>query len=265
MQYFFQEKDRLKKLAGKKNIFLFLDYDGTLTPIVKTPPQALLSPAVRGLLARLNRQRRCRVAIVSGRSLANIKSMVRLEGIIYVGNHGLEVEGAGLRPLRVLPWRFRQVLKELRKRLTENTERFKGVFVEDKGLTLSLHYRLASQRCIPEIKKAFDEVLRLPVAAKKVKVTRGKKVFEIRPPVNWDKGAVVAWLLNQKNVLSSKGPCLGVYVGDDTTDEAAFAVLRKRGVGIGVGKTKNSHAKFYLKDHREVYVFLKQLLEVVHG
>lgn len=271
MQYFFQEKDRLKRSVGKKNIFLFLDYDGTLTPIVKTPPQAMLSPAVRDMLARLSRQRRCRVVIVSGRSLANIKDMVRLEGIIYVGNHGLELEGRGLRLPRLLLPRFQEILGEVRDRLIVKTRRFEGVFVEDKGATLSLHYRLASSRCVSEIKKVLEEIIRFFVVRKKLKVTRGKKVFEIRPLVDWDKGKAVAWLLNQKKALSFNGPCLPVYVGDDATDESAFAVLRQRGLGIAVGRTKNSqaskasHAKFYLRHHRDVNVFLKQLLEIVHG
>ncbi len=258
MHYLFKDKKNIQSHIGRKRLFLFLDYDGTLTPIVQTPQQAVLSHDIKTLLKRLTKK--CDLAIISGRSLKDVKKRVGIKGIFYAGNHGWEIEGRGIRfKSRIVP-RLKKVLQHIRDGLKSKLSGIKGVFVEDKGLSLSVHYRLADKKDIGRIRNSFDEVTHFFLIRKKIKGSLGKKVFEVRPPLAWDKGTVVLWLLSAQKSILKKGAPYPVYLGDDVTDEDAFKALKKKGLGIFVGRPKDSYARFYLKGPHDVKKFLEQIL-----
>lgn len=229
-----------------QKILLFLDYDGTLTPIVKRPELAILEPQARHLLKKLSRK--VKLCVISGRSLADIKKLIKLKGIIFAGNHGLEIDYNGRLFIHPSALRFRHRLDNILVTLKEKLKDIPGIFIEDKGATVSVHYRNVKNKYIEKIKNTF----KISYGAR---ITRGKKVFEVRPPVRWDKGMAV-----KKIIGLAGGNCLPIYIGDDTTDEDAFRALKKRGLAIFVGRPQKTAAKYYLKNTKDVVEFLKHLL-----
>lgn len=235
-----------------------LDYDGTLTPIKKHPRLARLTPKRKLFLQKLAAHPRIRMAVISGRKLADLKAQVRIPGLIYAGNHGFEIEANGRRRIHPAAKRFRPILKRIRLKLLDKI-RIKGVWIEDKGLTFSLHYRQMAQNRLGQLTRSFLEVI--GPWKKKVRITTGKKVFEIRPPFDWDKGKAVKWVID-KLKLKARFP---IYIGDDRTDEDAFKVLKGKGIAVWVGRGKPALADFSLKDPNRVYAFLDYLRQAGAG
>jgi len=265
MDYLLDNWEELKKRLKDKYIFVFLDYDGTLTPIVNTPQKAIISASVRLLLRKLSDNSRLKLAFISGRTLEDIKNKIRLKNVIYSGNHGLEIEGPKIKfePLG-LP-KYRTILERIKNDLQEKMSSIRGAFLEDKGLSLSLHYRLVDKKQIPHVKTIFHETVILYLVRNKIKIKSGKMVLEVRPPTEWDKGKVVLWLLaRQQFALGDKG-VFPVYIGDDVTDEDAFKVLKRRGLTVFVGKPGNSKAEYYLKNTKEVARFLRLISGLKHN
>ncbi|MDD5669420.1 MAG: trehalose-phosphatase, partial [Candidatus Omnitrophica bacterium] len=149
-----------------------------------------------------------------------------------------------------------------RKALAQKLEGIKGVIIEDKVLTISVHYRMVEQRNVPLVKTIFHEAVILYVVKGLVTIHQGKKTLEIRPSFNWDKGKIVLWLLARERFLNSGDTVIPVYIGDDTTDEDAFRVLRKEGFTIFVGKPVKTFAEYYLKDPGDVNVFLDRVIRM---
>lgn len=239
-------------------LFLFLDYDGTLTPIVKTPDDAVLDPAVKCLLKRLSSTKGCRLAIVSGRALPDIKKRVGLRNAIYCGNHGLEICGPGLNLAPPVGSDYVRMLKKIGNNLIASLSAIKGAYVENKRFTLSVHYRVVSREQVPLLKSIFHKNVIVPAMKDRLRIHNGKKVLEIRPAVSWNKGSVVLWLLGRqrgKNVFP-------IYIGDDATDEDAFRVIGDTGLSVLVGKPRSSHAAYYLKDTDEVTTLLRRVLQL---
>ncbi|MFA5164940.1 MAG: trehalose-phosphatase [Candidatus Omnitrophota bacterium] len=240
-------------------LYLFLDYDGTLVPIADTPGKAVIPKSTKGLLRRLALDSGCRLAVISGRSLKDIKKMVGVKGIVYSGNHGLEVSGPGIKSRSFVPAGFRKLVKKIARDLRRGLAGIDGVVLEDKGYTLSVHYRMAGRKDIPRIRKAFREATARYIAGRKIKTGTGKMVLEIKPPVDWDKGKLVTWLLARyRPSAGGKEPVLPVYIGDDTTDEDAFAALDKNGITVFVGRPGKTKAAYFLKDYKEVVRFIRQ-------
>ncbi|MDD5383018.1 MAG: trehalose-phosphatase [Candidatus Margulisbacteria bacterium] len=233
---------------------LLLDYDGTLTPIKKHPKLARLSPNRKILLRKLARHPEIRMAIISGRKLADIKKMVGIPGLIYVGNHGFEIDAGGKYWLYPAAKKFIARLKTVKAALKKNI-RYRGVFIEDKGLTLSVHYRLLSEKVFSAFKALFTRTVKS--WGKTIKLTHGKKVFEIRPPINWNKGKAIKWIIKRLKLKKH----LPIYIGDDRTDEDAFRALKKKGITILVGKNRKTAAIFTLNDINDVYKFLTLVSE----
>ncbi|MFH0763062.1 MAG: trehalose-phosphatase [Candidatus Omnitrophota bacterium] len=262
MRHILKEWDRLKKSLANKQIALFLDYDGTLTPIVEVPQKAVTPAEIKDLLKELLKSRRCGVAIITGRALKDIRAMVGISGLIYVGNHGLEIEGPDIKYRSHVSPKLRSVFDGIKRELAKRLTKVKGLLLEDKGLSLSLHYRLVDKRKIPLVKESFGQVAGQYLNRRIIKVIAGKKVFDIRPAVQWDKGKVALWLLARERFSRGKN-VVPVYIGDDTTDEDAFRALRNKGLTIFVGSASSaSRAKYYLKDTAEVAEFLKKILEL---
>lgn len=254
LNYVFRSLGSIQSDVSKASrIYVFLDYDGTLTPIVNRPEDALLQEKFRRLLRILASRDDCVLSIVSGRRLDALKKLVKLQGIYYVGNHGFEIEGPGMNFVHP---KARELSRELR--LTSNTIRtqLEGIrsVLEDKGLTLSVHYRNTPPS---DVKRLLRIVRNIVSERHTLKLVHDKKVVEIRPRIDWDKGMAV------RLIMRRLGRGFPIYIGDDRTDEDAFVRI-KSGVTILVSRRRRrSNAKYYLKDVADVYKFLRLLVGVV--
>ncbi len=255
MKHLFSHWGEIRRVQA--HCALLLDYDGTLTPIVGRPELAILSPDMKELLKRI--AQRYTLGIISGRSMDNLKKLVGIEGIYYVGNHGFEISGPEVELVKPEAKHVAPTLVKLCGELKKELNHIKGVIVEDKGPTASVHYRLVAEDESERVKKLFEKTVKSYVDSGEIKILHGKKVFEIRPNVEWDKGKAVLWIMS---VVDPKGELTPIYIGDDRTDEDAFLALKNKGVTILVSEQpKKSHAKFYLKNVDGVKTFLDKLVK----
>lgn len=251
---FFDNIDKIKKDIEAKEILLFLDYDGTLTPIVATPDLAVISEDMRLTVKKISEK--MIVSIVSGRATDDVRSKVQIDGIFYAGSHGFEiVDPKGNVTINEEAKNIRSLINEVHEKLSEKVKNVQGSLIENVKYTISAHYRLVSEKNVSKIEKAVDEVIEeYPVLRK----THGKKVFEIRPKIDWDKGRAVNWILNYLNFDKDKH--FPIYIGDDTTDEDAFNVIKDKGFGVLVSEeNKESSAKYLVKDPNEVQKLFEYL------
>jgi len=261
MRYVFDDLEKIKRNLEDRYLFIFLDCDGTLTPIVDTPNKTRISHETKRLLISLSQKKNCRIAIISGRALVDLKKKVGLKNIIYSGNHGFQIEGPKIKHGMAVPLGFKKVLQRIKIQLQEKLSGIKGVFVEDKKLSLALHFRLADRQQVPFIKTVFHETIIFNLVRNKIKIRPGKKILEVIPPVHWDKGKIVLWLLARQEALKKSAKIIPIYIGDDATDEDAFKALRSNGLTVFVGDSGSSKAKYYVKNVKEVHDFLKCILD----
>lgn len=240
---------------------LFLDYDGTLTPIVGNPDKAIITPKIKELLKRLSKSRRCVPAIITGRSLKDIRKKIGLKNIIYAGNHGLQIDGPKIKFRASIGPDYKTILQTIKRKMNKKLSEIKGVLPEDKGLSLSLHYRLVSRKQIPFVKTSFYEAAAPYCKSGKIKTKTGKKVLEIRPAVKWDKGKAVMWLLKSLSATSDSS-FVPIYIGDDSTDEDAFKALKNKGLTVIVGRNTKSYAQYYIRSTRETLDFIRWILRI---
>ncbi|MDD5492897.1 MAG: trehalose-phosphatase [bacterium] len=259
MKYFKLARKKLWRKSANKELCLLLDYDGTLTPIAPRPEKALLQPRIRTLLKKVASHPRCLLAIVSGRSLADLKKMVKIKNIIYAGNHGLEIEYHGIQVRLFKDPCFQDLLEKLQVELRERMKGLNGVLLEDKKLALAVHYRQVAKKRIPEVKAIVSDLVHAYSVRRQIAVTSGKMVLELRPPLAWGKGDFITWLL--RDILKDKKDKAVYYFGDDRTDEDAFKALKGQGFTIVVGKKKRSAAEYYLRNPREVKEVLEQIAQ----
>jgi len=252
-----------KRLKAASRVLLLCDYDGTLTPIVDRPELAELSEKTRQMLQTLARQSHFTVGIISGRALADLRQKVGLSNIIYAGNHGLEIEGPGVSLVNPLAAEMRPVFRLINQVLNKALAPIKGVRVEDKGLSVSVHYRMVEEGKSEEVTNAFERVIATARSLGKVRITSGKKVYEVRPAVEWDKGKAIALLIERFGKTKTKKELLPIYLGDDQTDEDGFKVIEKRGgISVFVGEeTGNSAARYFLESPAEVEQLLSRLVQ----
>jgi trehalose 6-phosphate phosphatase len=248
-----------KHIRSRKNLLFLLDYDGTLTLIAPTPRQARLSPQTKLVLRRLSRRPNVTLAVISGRALADLKRKVGLRSLAYAGNHGLELWWDNRRRTVKIPRTLKKALSEVARMLTKVKRDFDGVIMENKGLSLSFHYRLVEASDLTDLKKEFWKCVMPFVQSGKVRVVNGKRVFEVRPNVPWTKGHAALWFTKK---LGNQ-PCLPIYIGDDQTDEDAFRMLRS-GITIRVGEHDGSWAKYYVRRVAAVVRFLESIADE-HG
>jgi len=247
-----------KKIRKSPKVFLFLDYDGTLTPIRNSPDLALLSSSTRRILQDLSSFPQMITTIVSGRAMKEIRKLIGLRNLNYVGNHGLETRVKSIENTIPRDRKIREKLTSLSKEIRRTTKRLPGVLVENKGLTLSIHYRLAEENCVPEIKRIVGA--RIHPFRKSYEIREGKKVLEIKPKTRRNKGWAVNKIIQQYD-SSQRSNSLYLYFGDDSTDEDAFKLMNsKRGYSVLVGeKKKSSKAHYFLREPKEVNLFLSWL------
>ncbi|HYJ79723.1 MAG TPA: trehalose-phosphatase [Longimicrobiaceae bacterium] len=206
-------------------LVLLLDFDGTLAPIVPHPDDAAIPPATRAALERLRSFAGVEAAVVSGRGLADVRLRAGIPGVAYAGNHGMEMQGAGFERVHPQAAAARPLLEAVARRIEPELAAVPGAFLEDKELTLSVHFRRAPAEREPEVRRIVAAAV---AGVGGVKVTEGKMVLEVRPRVEWDKGKAVLFLLDQ---LRPPAGTPVLYLGDDRTDEDAFRALRQRGGG----------------------------------
>jgi trehalose 6-phosphate phosphatase len=241
-----ETKDRLQSAHW---VSLFLDFDGTLVPIAANPMEPQLDPDTAETLKLIALQGYLLTTIISGRAVEDLYCRIRVQGLIYAGNHGLEIFGRDLRFVEPLASSLREPLAILCRELAARLRPVAGAIVEHKGLTASVHYRLVSNFDVPEIQTAVYETVDRNAALFRVKP--GRKVLEIVPRTNWHKGAAVRWI----NSNLDERPDLSIYLGDDTTDEDAFSVLPEA-ITIKVGGSPATSARYQLPDPAAVHEFL---------
>jgi trehalose-phosphatase len=244
-------------------LVIMLDVDGTLAPITSRPEEATVPPETRRVIAALAALDPVRVVLVSGRAAAQARRMVSVANVWAIGNHGFEVvtpEGEELVDPALAP--VRPAIAQASHQLARLVAPVPGVILEDKGWTLSVHYRLADPLVIPRLIESVKHV----ASQLGLRVTMGKMVIEVRPPAPplVDKGTAVLQLDNRLGGLRDGGS--SVFIGDDTTDEDAFRALRARSaravtVRVRHDEETQTSAEFAVRDTAEVRVFLEWLLE----
>ncbi len=251
----------VRRVRNAEDILLLCDYDGTLTPIVERPELAVLPDSARILLQKLAHHQKFRVGIISGRAISDLKELVGMNGMIYAGNHGLEIEGPGFKFINPVAEDIKPLLRLLHRVLVQSLTFIKGAFVEDKGLTLSVHYRQVDENRLSEVANAVESIVSTSRAVGKVITTTGKKVYEVRPAVDWDKGKAIQLLLDKYS--RKKRRQLVIFLGDDRTDEDGFKVVnRYGGASIFIGEENtDSSANYFLRSPTEVERFLELLLD----
>ncbi|KAG6400251.1 hypothetical protein SASPL_137076 [Salvia splendens] len=260
--------EEIEAAATGKQIVVFLDYDGTLSPIVEDPDRAFITSEMREAVRDVAKL--FPSAIVSGRCRAKVYDFVQLTELYYAGSHGMDIKGPskghksqkrGNQTVLCQPARaFLPIIDEVYKALIEQVKHIPGAKVENNRFCLSVHYRCVEEKKWVEL---ADQVKLVIKDYSQLRVTHGRKVFEIRPTIKWDKGNAVEFLLESLG-FDESSDVFPIYVGDDRTDEDAFRVLRERdqGLGILVSKgPKETNASYTLQEPMEVMDFLRRLVE----
>ena len=256
-----EDGDQLvRHLAGRRPA-VFLDYDGTLTPIVDRPEDALISERMRNAVRGL--AKRCPVCVVSGRDRRVVQELMSVDDLIVAGSHGFDIwSPAGGEIQRKEGEGFAGLLEGVEARLREELGAIDGALVEPKKSSVAAHYRLVSEDERPRVGRAIEEILAEHPG--ELKVTPGKLVYEVQPNIDWDKGKAVLYLLGALDL--DRDDVVPMYLGDDITDEHAFEALARRGIGIFVGRAddpevggRTTSADYVLHDVPEVERFLDTL------
>ncbi|MWJ29057.1 trehalose-phosphatase [Halomonas sp. ZH2S] len=260
--------EEIAHYLADKRLVIFLDYDGTLTPIVDRPELAVLSDDMRETLRKV--AERFTVAIVSGRDRADVEQLVALDNLVYAGSHGFDIAGpGGLHMQQERAEEFLPALDRAEAELKQELNDIEGVIVERKRYAIAVHYRLVAEEHIEAIEEAVEHAVE--VSASMLRRTGGKKIFELRPALSWDKGKALSWLLDalvhSGEVEPGDKDILPLYFGDDETDEDAFKVLREgqgqgheQGLGLLVAEAPQStEAHYWLEDPQAVGRFLQRL------
>lgn len=251
-------KKLFDRLKGKKPA-IFLDYDGTLTPIVKRPEDAILSEDMRKALTALAGA--FTVAIVTGRDKEDVESLVGMEELIYAGSHGYIISGPDELFMehpdskKIIP-KLDEIEKEVEEVLKGTTQ---GAQVDRKRYAIGIHYRNAREEDKDVVYKIVDDILKKFPGHRK---GEGKMIVEIKPDTDWNKGKAMEWILDAL-LLSGNKDVIPVFIGDDITDEDAFEALKGKGIGILVGgHGQPTAAPFVLKNVFQVKHFFEKLLAV---
>jgi trehalose 6-phosphate phosphatase len=249
-----------RRLAGKRPA-VFLDYDGTLTPIVGRPEDAVISAGMRKVVRAL--ARRCPVCVVSGRDRAVVQELMGIDDLIVAGSHGFDIwtpQGGTVEHQAASG--FDSLLERVQTRLSECVDTIEGARIECKKASVAVHFRLVREPDQYRVREVVDALV--AEHSHELKVTPGKMVYEIQPNVDWDKGKAVLHLLEALGLDGDD--VVALYLGDDVTDEDAFAALADRGIGIFVGRAddpevagRRTAASYVLASPRQVQRFLDTL------
>jgi trehalose 6-phosphate phosphatase len=248
-------EDRLARADG---LVVLLDFDGTLAPIVADPGDAAVPAATRATVERLSAHPRVAAAVVTGREVADVRDRLDLPGLGYAGNHGLRIVHDGEEIVHPEARASADAIDEVAGTVADRLADREGAFVEHKGLTATVHYRQAPDGVEPAVRETVDDALADAGRADEVAVDDGKQIFELRPPVDWDKGRAVEWL--RERLTPDGGRWLAVYVGDDTTDEDAFRAVADDDLSVAVGREAvETAARYRVGDPEDVRTLLSWL------
>ncbi|CAL0329164.1 unnamed protein product [Lupinus luteus] len=259
--------EQITNYAKGKRIALFLDYDGTLSPIVDNPDCAFMSDNMRAAVKKVAEY--FPTAIISGRNRDMVYEFVGLTELYYAGSHGMDImcpvksTNNQKQDMEVNLFQpaaeFLPMIDEVFRSLVETTKDIKGAKVENNKFCAAVHYRNVDAKnwdlvgqCVHDVLKGYPRLC----------LTHGRKVLEVRPVINWDKGKAVTFILESLG-LANCDDVLPIYIGDDRTDEDAFKVLREGNKGYGIlvsSAPKQSNANYSLRDPSEVMEFLKSLV-----
>jgi trehalose-phosphatase len=243
-----------------KQVALFLDYDGTLTPIVDDPDKACLPDDTREVLIRLADI--VPAAIISGRDRPDVHRLVGLDNIYYAGSHGFDIAGPNQEETN--PDKVREFLPELDqadREIRKKIKHIKGAWVEKKKFSIAVHYRKVKEKNTEQVKEAVEKVSR---DHPRLKLSGGKKIFELKPEMDWHKGKALLWLLDKLEL--NKSGVVPIYIGDDVTDEDAFDVLKNKGIGVVVmEQPRDTKARYRLRNPDEVRIFLENIISTEKG
>jgi len=252
----FTNLDEFFSLFRHKRPALFLDYDGTLTPIVKNPSEAVLSEEMRTVLTDCSKM--IPVAIISGRDLDDLKKLVNIRNMIYGGSHGFRITGPGGLYMehpdseKILPG-LNSIEDRLHK-LFDN--KIAGIKIERKRYAIAVHYRNVAEEYVSHIIREVEKIIGQSPGFRK---GGGKKVIEVRPDVDWHKGRAIGWLLERPEFNNGERS-IPIYIGDDLTDEDVFENLPESGIGILAGfHGGKTSARYSLKNVYQVRLFIEML------
>jgi len=249
-----------QRLAGNEAV-VFLDYDGTLTPIVDRPEDAVISDSIRNAVRDL--AERCTVCVVSGRDRAVVQELMGLRSLVVAGSHGFDIWAPEAGTIEREEGRaFEALMGEVEARLRDELDDIDAAIVEPKKVGVAVHDRLVADADRPRVRAAVEAVL--ADHPDELKMTPGKRVYEVQPRIDWDKGKAVRYLLDALGL--DRADVVPLYLGDDVTDEHAFEALGGDGIGIFVGDPddpevagRTTAADYLLRSPAEVEQFLGRL------
>jgi len=249
-----EKKEEILERLRERPPAIFLDYDGTLTPIVEDPKEATLPDKTRKVIKRLAKY--YSVAVISGRDLGDVQGMVGIDNIAYAGSHGFDIAGPGEKYRnQEMGEPFLPMIERAEQELRKTVSDIPGARIEHKRFAVALHFRQVKSADIDGVKRRFDRVASHYPELRK---STGKKVIELRPNIDWDKGRALFYLLEA--LYTDRSRVVPLYIGDDITDEDAFRAISDRGVAIVVGREKRQTVAHYmLRDPNEVAKFLQEL------
>lgn len=255
----FYQRTGKSVITDNPKLTFFLDYDGTLTPIVASPELAILAPDMKRIVENLAEIHT--VAIVSGRLREDVQNLVGIKGIFYAGSHGFDIEGpGGFKMIHKAAEKTIPLISAIIGQLKERLGHINGILIEEKKFSVAVHYRkVLNITDLQFIEKVVREMVQ---EHNELRILLGKKVFEILPNIDWDKGKAVKWIMNALNIPWQ--PTTVFYLGDDTTDEYAFRTVITRGTALIVSDDpeKISTADFQLQSTVEVKEFFEQVMEI---
>ncbi|KAL2343041.1 hypothetical protein Fmac_004326 [Flemingia macrophylla] len=250
--------EQIMDASKGKQIVMFLDYDGTLSPIVDDPDRAFMSDSMRKTVRKLARY--FPTAIVTGRCRDKVYNFVRLAELYYAGSHGMDIQGPTTDPkynkdkgeavLFQPASEFVPMIDEVYHQLVEKMKSIPGARVENNKFCVSVHFRCVDEKKWNELAQQVRSVLK---EYPKLRLNQGRKVLEIRPSIKWDKGKALEFLLESLG-FANCNDVFPVYIGDDKTDEDAFKKLKDRGQGLGILVSKfpkDTTASYSLQEPNE--------------
>ncbi|MEN6592683.1 MAG: trehalose-phosphatase [Methanobacterium sp.] len=262
-KYLFRHLKELEEFKLDKKTALITDIDGTISKIAPTPEQAQISPSMRSILIKLRNKFKL-VAFISGRSVFDAQRMVGIDGMLYVGSHGLEYLKNGERNTEIDLEKYLPSLKKTFEEIkTCDLAQIPGIVFEDKQLCLSFHYRQCENP--KEVREKIIDALRSFPETKKLQITQGRKVVDIRPPGH-DKGLILEKIIQRYQLKKV------IYLGDDITDSDAFNKLNELSAGKKIKAVSilvlsseipnyiKKSSSFYVEGVDEVQRFFKWLL-----
>ncbi len=254
--------------AISKNPAFFFDFDGTLAEIVPTPEEAGLKPITRSIIEEL--AGKFPVGIISGRKVDEVRRLVGLDGIFYSGNHGVEIDGPGLKFVEPDSARSSDYITSLGEKIANAVSSYHPR-INSKKYSVSIHYRTVEPSKVKPLLAELDRMIFEPLQKGRIDVFHGKKVVEIKAPVEWDKGNAIEMIMKSLVSVSRRSDkmdhvktTIPIFFGDDTTDEYGFKRVNKMGgLSIFVGrKHRKTAAKFWTASPAELVGELAKFLFV---